>query len=505
MNSKIKKIVMLPLDERPCNYDYPKMMPKAGYELILPPKEIMGDKKIPGDTDKIREWLLKNVEDCDACIVALDTLIYGGIVPSRLHYLSEGELQKRADTIYEIRRINPKMKLYLFQLIMRCPSYSLSDEEPDYYDICGAELFLYGRYSHLEKLGKLTDEERIDFERIKGVIQPEYLSDFTDRRSKNIRVLMKNLDFVKNGVCDYFIVPQDDAAQYGFTAMDQIKVREYLKDNVLHLKTAMYPSADDTGLSLLARAVAELNGVTPKVFVHYASVKAGQVIPWFEDRLLDETIKYHVLAIGGVRVYSLTEADIVLVVNMGSGMYHKWQGEYANAYDVERNLTEIVRFTEYALKLNKVVAIGDVATCNGADEELINMLYDVDLLLKIHAYAGWNTSSNTLGTAICQSLLYFIGKDRSGTDNFLIHRYYEDLGYMGYVRGYVTDNVLPGLKLEGKKADGKNGKVAQAVKENLESYMKANYQKIAEKVLSVKVEMPWRRMFEADIKLDVKT
>ena len=39
----MKKIVMLPLDERPCNFDFPQMMPKADYQLVLPPKEYMGD------------------------------------------------------------------------------------------------------------------------------------------------------------------------------------------------------------------------------------------------------------------------------------------------------------------------------------------------------------------------------------------------------------------------------------------------------------------------------
>lgn len=497
----MKKILMLPLDERPCNYNYPSMMPKADYTLVLPPKDIMGDKKNAGDTDKIRDWLLANVKDADACILSLDTLIYGGIVPSRLHHDTVETLIERSNTVEELRKLNPKMKFYLFQLIMRCPGYSLSDEEPDYYDECGEELHLYGRYMHKASLDILTADEEKDFERVKAKIKPEYLKDFTERRAKNLEVLMHNLEYVKRGVCDFFIVPQDDAAEYGFTSIDQLKVREYIKSNVLHLKTAMYPSADDTGLILLGRAVAALNGVKPKIFVHYASAKATTVIPWFEDRALDETVKFHVLSVGGIRVYSLEKADVVLVINMGSGMYHEWQGEYAKAYDVERSLAEITCFTKYALSKNKVVAIGDVATCNGADPEFFNMLYDEDLLLKIHAYAGWNTSSNTLGTTVCQAVIYLVGKDRKGTDEFLLHRYYEDLGYMGYARKYVTDNVLPELGLNYFKADGKIGKVSEAVRKAVEGFMLKNYPKVAEKVEEVYVEMPWRRMFEADIKL----
>ncbi len=497
----MKKIVFLPLDERPCNYNYPKMMPNVGYNLVLPPKSVMGDKKTPGNIPEIRKWLLSEAKDADACIVSMDTLVYGGIVPSRLHHESTEELIKRADAIKELRKINPKTKLYLFQLIMRCPGYSLSDEEPDYYDECGAEIFLYGRYSHLEKVGKLTDEDKKDFERVKAFIKPEYLDDYVERRNKNISVLMHDLQFIKDGICDYFIVPQDDAAEYGFTAMNQITVRSYLKENVLHLKTAMYPSADDTGLTLLARAVNELYGYNPKIYVKYASTKAETVIPWFEDRILNETIKYQILAAGGTRVYSVSEADILLAVNMGSGMYHEWQGEYVKAYDIERNLAEFVDYIKYALALGKIVAVGDVATCNGADKELIDVMYLEDLLLKIHAYAGWNTSSNTLGTTICEAVLYFIGKDEKGKNDFLLHRYYEDLGYMGYAREYVRKNLLPLLGITDNGADGKVGKVSECVGKKIAEYMSENYPELAKKVVSVYAEMPWKRTFEADVRL----
>lgn len=267
------------------------------------------------------------------------------------------------------------------------------------------------------------------------------------------------------------------------------------------MKTAMYPSADDTGLILLGRAVANDNA-KPKIYVHYASVKANAVIPWFEDRALDETVKYHILAVGGIRVYSLLEADIVLIINMGSGMYHEWQAEYAKAYDVERNLAEIVNYAEYALGKNKIVAIGDVATCNGADTELFDMLYSKDLLFKIHAYAGWNTSSNTLGTAVCQAVIYQVGKDRRGTDNFLLHRYYEDFGYMTHVRKYVTDNILPKLNLNYFKVD-QDGLAAEEVKKELVAFM-SGYPKISDRVKSLEVQMPWKRMFESDIRLTVK-
>lgn len=500
----IKKIVMLPLDERPCNYDYPGMMPGANYELKLPPKAYMGDKKRPADTEKLANWLLESTADADACILSLDTLVYGGIVPSRLHHETEETLVARGRLVEELRKRNPRMKLYVFQLIMRCPSYSSSDEEPDYYDDYGKELHLYGRYTHLELLGKLSEEDRAEFERIKKLIPPEVLSDFLGRRDKNIAVLNRNLEYVRRGIVDYFIVPQDDAAEYGFTSMDQIRVREYLKGNSLHMKTAMYPSADDTGLTLLARAVMELNGLKPRIYVHYASAKGGNTVPWYEDRMVDETVKYQILAAGGTRVYTLDEADMLLAVNVGSDMYLAGDPARVIAYDVERNLAEFVSYIEYALGKKKIVAIGDVASCNGSDEELLRLLQAEGLLFRIHAYAGWNTSSNTLGTTICEGLCYLLGKDGEKNRAFLVHRYFEDAGYMAYTRRYVTDECLPALGLDYFHADGEKGKVAQIVKQTLKSYMAEHYPSVYSLVEDLEVEMPWRRMFETKLKVILK-
>ena len=499
------KIVMLPLDERPCNFDYPAMMPKTDCELILPPKSIMGDKKIPGNVELISDWLLSNAKDADALILSLDTLVYGGIVPSRLHKSDAAQLIKRVDIIKALRELNPEMKLYVFGLIMRCPRHSSDAEEPDYYKECGAEIHLYGKYTHLEKLGKLSAEEEKDFERVKKAVEKSYLDDYLTRRKTNLSVLMHALSYAADGTVDYFIVPQDDSAVYGFTAMDQMTVRDFLKSNILHKRTAMYPSADDTGLTLLARAAAQLSGTRPKVYVHYSSSKGGLTIPIVEDRILAETIKYHILSVDGIQVYSLPEADILLGVNVGSAMLSKRDHASITAYDIERNLAEFVNYIQYALSLDKTVAIADVAMVNTADTELTSLLHKENMMFEIHAYAGWNTSSNTIGTALCQAILYRIGSDKAGNDSFLAHRYYEDIGYMAYARRHITNDLLPTLNLDREQVDGKDGVVADLVRDAVVSYMEKNYPDVFRLVEEVTVTIPWVRMFETDIKLKMST
>ena len=136
----------------------------------------------------------------------------------------------------------------------------------------------------------------------------------------------------------------------------------------------------------------------PKIYVHYSSSKGSFTIPQFEDRIVSETIKYHILSVNGIQVYSLSEADILLAVNVGSKMIDKGSSGFVTAYDIERNLAEFVNYVEYALNEKKIVAIADIAWPNTADTELTSLMQKENLLLDIHAYAGWNTSSNTIGT-----------------------------------------------------------------------------------------------------------
>ena len=125
-----------------------------------------------------------------------------------------------------------------------------------------------------------------------------------------------------------------------------------------------------------------------------------------------------------------------------------------------------------------------------------NMLFD------IHAYAGWNTSSNTIGTTLCQSSLYMAGHDEIGNREFLLHRYYEDIGYMAYARQYVTENYLPKFGLDYRHADAESGTASELVKNVLSEYMLENYASISRFAEKIEVKLPWKRMFEADIKLN---
>ena len=94
--------------------------------------------------------------------------------------------------------------------------------------------------------------------------------------------------------------------------MDQKTVRAKIDEKVLNDRVILYPGADELGMVLVSRAINALENNTPRVYLKYASTLAPQLIPNYEDRSLNETVKYHVMAAGCIAVPSLADADVVM-------------------------------------------------------------------------------------------------------------------------------------------------------------------------------------------------
>jgi len=498
------KIVLIPLDERPCNFHFPVALSfGTEYEVIVPPFEIMGNKKEKGDVDAIWAWARKEVQDASGIIVSFDTLLYGGIVPSRLHMETTDTLQKRLENVRMLKQINPALVVFGYSLIMRNPTYSSADEEPDYYGLFGREIHRRGVIEHKRLLKIASSEEEKEYEAITLKLPPEHFEDYTSRRAKNIQMNMKIIDLVSVGFVDFLIIPQDDASPYGLTAIDQISVRKHIDEKKVGMKVYMYPGADEVANTLLSRMINRFKDKTPNVFLKYTSEGAKMVIPLYEDRPLHETVKYQIIAAGGMVASSMVEADFVLIVNAPpSNMLNASQSHLRGIeYDAFRNLTEAVVYAGYVIRtLKKQVVIADVAYGNGADLQLIALLKAEGLLFQLAGYAGWNTSSNTLGTCIPQGMIHHHYGSTQDHLDFLSLRYTEDAGYCGIVRQAVCAEELPKMGLGYFQADGKRGRVSEIVKKRLEIFLKDHIEDETTSIEILDCHMPWSRMFEVGLK-----
>lgn len=496
----MKKIVYLPLDERPCNALFvPKLFNSDQLNIVIPPK--MGYKKTPTEWADIRQFLKSECADADGLVLSMDMLLYGGLIPSRLHYLSKETVEERLALIAELKKANEKLLIYAFQCIMRCPRYSSSDEEPDYYEDCGAEIHQIGSIRHRVSLG-LCDESEL--EPLHAKVPEAHLKDYLDRREFNMQFNLKALELLHDGIIDFLIIPQDDSAPYGFTALDQHVVRNRIAELRLGARVLVYPGADELGLTLTSRMALHFAGKRPKVYMKYAASTAASVIPLYEDRPLGESIKYQLTAAGCRIATSLSEADIVMAVSCpGSTMREAAAQPVTDPnYAVERTLVEFVLFMQDCLDDGKIITLCDNAYANGGDLELLAMLDQSNMLNQLHGYAGWNTSANTMGTAIAEGVHALLeGKTERHMD-FIAHRYVEDMGYCGKVRGKVVDERLPEYGLDYFNAGDQRGLVSGIVKDELEAFVREHMPSIASHIEIADIWMPWKRMFE--VGLDVK-
>lgn len=496
-----KKIVILPLDERPCNYDFPvDLFCHDDLELVRPSK--LGNKKEPADINEIAEYLKKECKDADGLILSIDMLLYGGLIPSRLHYEKLEKLKQTAETIRHIKELNPDLAVFAFQVIMRCPAYSSDDEEPDYYGQCGETIHLTGEIVHKSRLG-LCGENGI--QDIMPDINQAYLNDYIERREINRAMNLHILKYLKEGYIDFLVIPQDDSAAYGYAAMDRDQICAEIGKRNLSDRILVYPGADEVALTLMARMINKTEKKKPRVYVKYACEMAKNIIPLYEGSTLSGTVKYHILSAGCQMADCYENADIILILTAPAGKMKEADAQPCNLpeYRSERNLAELIDFIKERTAEHKIVTIADNAYANGGDLEFIKMLDNNHLLMEVGGYAGWNTSANTIGTALAEGVvaLYFGNSDNHR--NFLVKRYIEDAGYCSVVRRNVTERLYE-LGMNYFDVKEKEGTVSKMVEQELRKFLKEYCPSIAERTWIDSVYMPWKRMFEVGLKAGIK-
>ena len=487
-----KKIILIPLDERPCNYVFPQELLKNNdeYRLCVPPRSVLGNKKTPANLRALDEFLYTESKSADIAIISVDMLLYGGLIAGRLHEKSRSELNERLTLLKTLKEKNPKLKIYAFSLIMRCPRYSSSDEEPDYYAECGKEIFLLGEAEHKKKLGKPFDEE--NYEKLKTKCAP-YINDYLTRRAVNVEMNLAVVDLV-GSVIDYLIIPQDDSAVYGFMAMDQQRVREYVEENRKQNLVSIYPGADEVAMTLLARAVQSDKGKMLTVNCFYSSEHGKFVVPLYEDRMLCESVKCQVRAAGLKE--DCCDYDFSLAINAPSSDMTEASEQGSNCvnYTVNRSLSEFANRIYTEIQRGRSVAVADVAYGNGGDISLVKMLDDYNIAGKISAYAGWNTSGNTLGTTIATAVFSkLFGKE--STADFIALRFFEDVGFCSSARWSVSEE-LESFGVGYYDLKDKNDKISERVAEKTQSAMRSFMPNFTNGYEITYCRMPWNRMFE---------
>lgn len=499
----MKTILYIPLDERPCNYDYPMRLFQNISEdvnTITIPKELLGYKKQAANITKIKEYIESNISTINILIYSSEMLAYGGLLPSRIHALTTGIVEKYVSFTKRLKRLNPSIEILASNLIMRTPRYNSGDEEPDYYETYGERISRLGWLKDKRSRESLTQNEEKQLSQLQSEIPDEIINDYESRRKQNVALNQANIYLVDAGVIDSLVIPQDDSAPYGYTAMDQKQVYGLIKRMNLQDKIFVYPGADEVGYTLLSRAIQIIRNKQLKVFPIFSGSVGKTIIPLYEDRPLIESLKSHISSAGCMIADHSSDADIVLAVNVpGLKMQEAWDqiDNHEITYDTYRNLRVFVRSIEHYLNCGKKVAIADCAYANGGDIEFIRMLDKKDLIIKLLSYRGWNTNGNTLGSSIATAVIHYFA-DEQRIISEIISSILDDGFYQAIIRKKITNQLLPSLGLSyfdlKNKADRVTKTTEKEINDMANRYLTTTLARETIKKLSI--YFPWNRMFE---------
>lgn len=446
------KIVFVPIDNRPVCYQMPKMIADINkdIELILPPINFLGSLTKIADTKSLVEWLARNVSSADAIILSLDTIAYGGLIPSRRGMESFQQIADRVNNVKDILKCT-KAKVYAFSSVMRISNNNYNEEEKEYWNLYGEKIFKYSY--ELDKNGIAETD-----------VPKNILDDYLATRKRNFEINKLYLGFQKEGLFDTLIFSKDDCAEYGLN----VKEARELEALGGFTKTG----ADEIPLTLLARAIPSCIKVSP-VFLE---PEFKHLISNYEDVSIEKSVLGQ-LGLAGCEICEKNEADILLFVNN----FKNNQGEI-----VMKRSTELFK-GEWVLP-DKPYLAADVRLANGADNNFVAQIFKTPADENFLGYAAWNTSANTLGSLICAAKFIYSAKlsnsfDEAAFKKFEVVRLLDDWAYQANIRQKLSSPDIEDLTFKMKE-----------------------YEKIVSKYLDIdfntKYSFPWDRLFEVKIELN---
>jgi Protein of unknown function (DUF4127) len=500
------KIALVPVDARPVTRDLPGQIARiGGWEVVVPPKEILGFLKTPGDVDAVREWVEGVAPEVEGFVLSTDMLCYGGLVPSRISPDSYEILNNRLTSIKELKKKYPEKPVMAFSATMRISNNYVNEEEKPYWSEYGMEIYSYS-YQYHRFLKTSLEEAQLLVKEMEERIPPAILQDYKESREKNFKLNQALLQGIEEGWLDRLVFPQDDTSEYGLNILEQEKLSREVLEKELFEKVAIYPGADEVANSLVARMIYELEGVTKPIFYPFYSGEKGALInALYEDRPIAESVKGQVFAFGSFIEATPGDADVLLAVNVpgkkqGDPAIQIFLGEVDTA---DRNIGEWVQRIKHYIGKGHLVAVADVAYANGADPAMIpQLLAGVDVR-EMCGFAAWNTAGNTLGTVVAQAAMVHLAK-RKGVDfnqrfvdEQILFRLLEDYVYQTVVRQKVRAEVKDDAPDLAKRVEEK-------FLEEVASFLKKTSYEKDYNVSVGKVFLPWNRTFEIGFKQELK-
>lgn len=510
-SGQAKRVALLPLDSRPACTLLPERLARIGnIDLVIPPKDILDHYHRPADRAQLREWLQTEADKTDTMIISADMLLHGSLLHSRKNELTEEEIASTLDFLRTLRKEHPSLRLFVFHTI---PRLLIADDEEteEYqedmlsYSTLQEEILLFNQSDLLEDLTKLEDDIPQD-------IRDRYHRLY-DRNRKTNEALFS---LVADGTIEYLAIGQDDGHVFGLPNLVKEHLdRQVRRDALLSERVEIVRGADELAMLLISRIATEK--LPPlSVYVAYADQDMSGVVMPFMSQSVNTTVEEKLASVNAQRVYSADEADYILYLYIGDD---------AGDLDRPRTATNTIRQFD---AVDKPIALVDLSEHFRASETLLPTLLKEEFPIhRLIAYAGWNTASNAIGTAVSEASLYTAKMKQAQTAEeqlaighanllFLNDRFLDDYYYMKLIQPYLKLRLSALLsdpyQLSMKTYYEANSWLDTAMQNQAEllsataAYQTPFYLPLATldkpltiSHLTVESSLPWERTFEAKI------
>ena len=348
-------IALIPLDSRPCNTQYPQTLAQmAGMRLILPADALLDDFLTPADQEGLWQWLEQTAPQCDRIIISTNELLQGGLINSRSSD-SYANLESDINRLQEFCQNHPEQKITILTILPRLlPSQYDSD--------------LAGYMTELSQYGRAWDQADLNASPLpQSEVPAEILEKYRQVFLQCGELLKQLQQMAADGLCEV-VIGQDDGEEYCPSNILKRQILANPTDNLTFVH-----GADELTMLILASFV-DLPPSEVQIIIDDESAWS-KYFPYEAADLT--TILKEKLALANVTISE--EAQDTIFIHADNLSSESAAGFIAGEGSAYRGLA-------------------DIAYTNKGDKALADYL--LSSANNLHAYSGWNTAGNTLGTII---------------------------------------------------------------------------------------------------------
>ena len=379
-------LATLPLDSRPPCTDFTAQLGAlAGFKVELPPADLLDHNLIPAKTNLLELWLNQTLPRSQGALIATDLLSYGGLLHSRIKPITEAQETSLLTYLTDLRTNNPSQYFYVYSII---PRLLVSDQIiPDAW----YQWHLMSWATNMDKKLSGVSYDKEQYEALKAEIPMDIKWKYLQLYKANNRFNQKLLTTAEQNHFNQLVIGQDDAQSYGLPNHNRQAIEKIFA--TLPGKEAYHVTqgADELGMLAVAKMFSQKHNFIPKVFVAYSTPEVAKMVLHFVPGPLSSLVTDKMRLLGCKETTNIDESDFVLFVHCGK----------ENSQDFTLPSRAIKK-----LMTHKPVALIDLSLNYDAKECLLPQLIAEGVPLpQLLSYAGWNSASNSIGTALAQGVI----------------------------------------------------------------------------------------------------